>query len=179
MRAMEIRKANEGDAAALLAIYKRYIDTTITFETELPTEEEFRGRIREFSSFFPYLVAEEDGKILGYAYAHKAFGRAAYRFSVETTIYMAPEACGTGLSEALYREMLGILEKQGAVNAYALVTGPNTRSIRFHERLGFKAFARFEDVGYKNGEWLDVVWLRAKLNEPRAEMPELVNWNSL
>lgn len=159
MSAMEIRFATEDNAQALLDIYAQYIDSFITFETSLPSLEDFKRRIREFSAFYPYLVSVEDGRITGYAYAHRAFTRDAYRFDAETTIYLDRASQHTGTGEALYTRLLDYLRRMNIVNAYALVTEPNRQSVYFHQKLGFRSFATFEDTGYKNGQWISVVWL--------------------
>lgn len=170
---MVIRFAKEDDASGIRAIYAQYIDSPITFETELPDEEEFRRRIRIFSEFYPYLVSEENGRITGYAYSHKAFTRSAYRFDVETSIYLDKEAQHTGTGMKLYSKLLGYLQKMNIVNAYALVTEPNRMSVYFHQKAGFREFAFFPDTGFKNGRWISVIWLAKTLNmktNPPAEI---------
>lgn len=172
---MEIRTARVEDASQLLEIYSQYIDTNITFETELPTLEEFERRIESIGTAYPYLVAQDGERIVGYAYAHRAFERAAYRFDAETTIYLAKDCRHHGLGLKLYRSLLGILAQMNVVNVYALVTGANRNSIYFHQKAGFSVFATFTDTGYKNGEWIDVVWLARTLNGKVQCQPELKN----
>ena len=167
---MEMRFATEEDAPALLEIYGQYIDTPITFETELPSLEDFRWRIREFSRDYPYLVSVQDGRITGYAYAHKAFTRDAYRFDAETTIYLSRDAQHSGIGPLLYEKLLDYLRRMNVVNAYALVTEPNRQSVYFHQRMGFRDFATFQDTGYKLGRWISVIWLVKVLN-PRKDRP--------
>ena len=171
---MNIRFATKEDAPALLDIYNQYIETPITFETELPSLEEFTSRIETYSSFYPYLVSEnEEGKITGYAYAHRIFERSSYRFDVETTIYVSQEAHHNGTAKMLYERLFFYLEKMNVVNAYALVTGPNRQSIHFHRKCGFKDFATFSESGIKDGKWIDVIWFIKVLNEKSSNPPEL------
>ena len=106
---MKLRFADEHDASACLAIYAQYIDTSITFETALPSEAEFAGRIRSYGAVYPWLVAEEDGKILAYAYAHRAQERAAYDWNAELSVYVSKDAAGMGLGAKLYRALLDLL----------------------------------------------------------------------
>ena len=139
---MNLRFADEHDAAACLAIYAQYIDTSITFETALPSEDEFAGRIRSYGAVYPWLVAEEEGKVLAYAYAHRAQERAA----------------GWGLGTRLYRALLALLKEQGVRTAYGVVTMPNDASAALHRKLGFELLGTYHNTGYKNGRWRDVVW---------------------
>lgn len=176
---MEIRFASQLDAARLLDIYAQYIDTPITFETELPSLSEFRERIRDISSFYPYLVALDGERVLGYAYAHRCFERSAYRFDAETTIYLDSQARHTGVGIELYSRLLELMKKMNIVNAYALVTEPNKASIYFHQKLGFKPFATFYEAGIKCGKWISVIWLNRVLNEKKEDQPELISVHSI
>ena len=125
---MNLRFADEHDAAACLAIYAQYIDTSITFETALPSEDEFAGRIRSYGAVYPWLIAEEEGKILAYAYAHRAQERAAYDWNAELSVYVSKNAAGRGLGTRLYRALLALLKEQGVRTAYGVVTMPNDAS---------------------------------------------------
>ena len=155
---MKLRFADEHDASACLAIYAQYIDTSITFETALPSEAEFAGRIRSYGAVYPWLVAEEDGKILAYAYAHRAQERAAYDWNAELSVYVSKDASGMGLGTKLYRALLDLLRKQGVRTAYGVVTMPNDASAALHRKLGFQLLGTYHNTGYKNGRWRDVVW---------------------
>ena len=106
---MHIRFADPGDAAACLAVYAQYIDTSITFETVLPSEAEFSGRIRSYGAVYPWLIAEEDGRVLAYAYAHRAQERAAYGWNAELSVYVSRDAAGRGLGTKLYTVLLALL----------------------------------------------------------------------
>lgn len=159
MKNCVIRFANEQDANALLAIYAPYVkNTVITFEYEVPDIAEFAGRIREISSFYPYLVCEKEGRIVGYAYAHRHMSRAAYQWGCELSIYLAPNACGLGIGTALYRTLMELLTLQNVRNFYACVTLPNDRSERLHNSLGFTLSGIWHHSGYKLGAWHDVGW---------------------
>ena len=125
---MNLRFADEHDAAACLSIYAQYIDTSITFETALPSEDEFAGRIRSYGAVYPWLIAEEEVKILAYAYAHRAQERAAYDWNAELSVYVSKNAAGRGLGTRLYRALLALLKEQGVRTAYGVVTMPNDAS---------------------------------------------------
>lgn len=151
-----LRFARPGDAAALLGIYARYIDTSVTFEYVLPSEEEFRNRIESISRNYPYLVHETDGVIDGYAYAHPFHERAAYQWSAELSVYLAPDARGRGLGREMYTALIRLLRPMGIRTVYALVTHPNAPSDRLHLSMGFAVAGVTHNAGYKAGAWRDV-----------------------
>jgi len=151
-----IRIARESDAAALLAIYAQYIGTPITFEYTLPDEAEFARRIRDVLSFYPYLVCEEDGRIVGYAYAHRYRERAAYGWDAELSVYLDAAYTGRGIGRRLYGALNDLLVKQGIRNLYARVTHPNEKSERLHRAMGFTLAGVERATGYKNGNWWDM-----------------------
>ena len=162
---MNIRFAKESDARALLKIYQQYIDTTVTFEYVLPSEEEFQRRIREFSEMYPYLVCEEDGNIIGYAYAHRAFERAAFQWDAEVSIYLDRDARGKGIGTALYEKILDILQKQNFCICYAKINDDNKASIMMHEKYGFRQIGAKRNCGYKFGKWHSIIFFEKQLNE--------------
>ena len=163
MRAL--RFARPEDAQALLDIYRPYVETTsITFETEVPSVCAFRQRIQEISARFPYLVAEEDGELLGYAYAHPFHERAAYDWTVESSIYVRQDLCGKHLGQTLYRALLSLLEAQGVKNVCAVITIPHDRSIGFHQAMGFSSGGVLPYFGYKLGQWHSVAYLYRRLD---------------
>lgn len=166
---MKFRFAKESDALALLEIYDQYIDTTITFEYVLPTEEEFQQRIRKINEVYPYLVCEENGKIIGYAYAHRAFGRAAFQWDAELSIYLDQEVRSKGLGKKMYRMLMDILKQQGVKTVYGSVSAPNPRSVRLHESLGFHHLGSFHNTGYKCGKWCDLMWFEKQIGEYEPE----------
>lgn len=169
-----IRIATEADVPAILAIYTPYVtDTTITFEYDVPTLEEFYTRFRTVTERFPWLVWEEDGQILGYAYACLPFERAAYRWCAEPSIYLKPEAKGRGIGKKLYLALEEILKFQGCQILLALVTGENTASVRFHEKMGYHMAGELKHSGYKFGRWCSVFWMEKQINfvENPTEFP--------
>ena len=135
---MHYRLAVPEDAPALLQIYSEYIHSTITFEYTLPTTEEFAERIRTIAGFYPYIVAEEDGRCMGYAYAHRHMERAAYQWNAELSVYLAKSAVGCGLGGGLYSRLMTLLKAQGILSVFGCVTSPNPPSDRLHKRMGFK-----------------------------------------
>lgn len=161
---MNIRTAVPEDAPSLIKIYAPYVlDTSITFEYEVPSREEFAGRIRSTLEKYPYLVAEDDGDIRGYAYASPFKSRAAYDWSVETSIYIHPDARHRGVGTALYSRLEELLHRQRVCNLCACITYPNPVSISFHERFGYKVAAHFNAAGFKLGSWHDIVWMEKEL----------------
>lgn len=159
-----IRQAEAGDAAALLEIYRPFItDTVVTFEYDVPTADEFAGRITDTLADFPYLVCERDGKPVGYAYAHHIRERAAYDWAVELSIYLAPAAQGQGVGTVLYQCLIDLLEMQKIRILYGCVTLPNEGSRRLHEKLGFALTGVWHGSGWKFGQWHDVGWFEKRL----------------
>ena len=169
---MRCRPACARDAARLADIYAPYVaDTAITFATAMPTEGEFAEKIARIGAAFPFLVYEEEGRVLGYAYAATYRVREAYRWDVELTIYLAPGIEGQGIGSELMAELLRTLEKQGYVNAYSCITLPGERSVALHRKFGFTQLGVFPHTGYKHGQWHDVVWMSKTLCEA-AEHPD-------
>lgn len=162
---IKLRLARPEDAPALLEIYRPYVESTsISFETAVPTAEEFAGRIAAYSTRYPYLLAEEHGEILGYAYAHAFHERAAFDWTVETSIYIAENARGQHIGTALYTALLKLLTLQGVKNACAVITFPNIPSTAFHQAMGFEAGGILPDFGYKLGDWHSVSYLWKQLS---------------
>ena len=153
-----IRDAKIEDAESICNIYNPYIlNTVITFEEETIKPEDIAKRMSVVKGLgFPYLVAEENGEILGYAYAGKWRERTAYRFVVESTIYLARTSAGKGLGTTLYQELIERLKLNGFHAVLGGITLPNPASVALHEKLGFKKVAHFTEVGYKFNQWLDV-----------------------
>ncbi len=155
-----IRIATEADLPQMLAIYAPYIEnTTVTFEYNVPTEAEFLERFRRITARFPWLVWEEAGKILGYAYGSAPFERDAYRWCAEDSIYLLPEAQGKGIGTKLCLALEKVLFYQGYRRIYALITGENKNSITFHKKLGYTLRSELPDAGFKFGRWIGVVWM--------------------
>jgi phosphinothricin acetyltransferase len=161
------RMAHAGDAAAIAAIYAPYAtDTVITFETEAPDTDEMRARIASIGERYPWLVAEFDGEVVGYAYASEYRTRKAYRWSIDVGVYLAPAAHRKGIGRGLYARLFALLRAQGYVNAYGIITLPNAASVGLHEAMGFQPIGTYRHVGYKHGAWLDVGWWHLALTSP-------------
>ena len=169
---MQIRVAEEKDAATLLEIYSYYVEkTAITFEYETPSIEEFTQRIHNIKVKYPYIVAEEKGEILGYAYGSAFHPRAAYGWCAEMSVYVQRGIHGKGVGTALYEKMEELLKKQNIVNLFACITHPNAESEAFHAARGYEKKAHFEQCGYKLGKWWDIVWMQ-KVIASNEETPE-------
>ncbi|BCP59508.1 GNAT family N-acetyltransferase [Streptococcus parasuis] len=161
---IEIRNAQVEDAANLVAIYAPYVEkTAITFETQVPAVEDFANRIEKTLKKFPYLVAVEEGQIVGYAYASTYYARAAYDWTVEMSVYVQKEARGKGIGNLLYTALEEELTARGFKNFLACIALPNPASIALHEKRGYQQVAHFKKVGYKFGTWHDIVWLQKSL----------------
>lgn len=167
-----IRLATPQDAEELLAIYAPYVrETTITFEYEVPTLPEFRRRVETTLACYPWLVLEREGKALGYAYAGRYQSRAAYQWGAEGSIYLAWGTGGAGLGVPLYRCLMELVAEQGVRSFYGCITHPNPASEAFHQKLGFTPLGIFPKAGYKQGRWLDILWVGRPLGD-RTASPE-------
>jgi phosphinothricin acetyltransferase len=157
--AAEIRPATAADAAACLEIYAPIVRGSHTsFEVDVPTQLDFAGRIVRYSQSHDWLIAEQEGKVVAYAYTCPHRERAAYSVAAEISVYVAPEAHRQGLARALYVELLQRLQSAGVHKAYAIVTLPNPSSLAFHEALGFRPLAFFPAAGRKFDRLWDVAW---------------------
>ncbi len=167
---IRVRSATETDAPALLEIYRPYVErTAISFETELPTTEQFAGRIAKCLSTWDWVVAEDDAACLGYAYGTAHRERAAYRWSVETSVYVREDQHRRGVATRVYDALLERLKTKGYCNAFAGIALPNDASVALHERLGFEMIGAFKRVGWKFGRWHDVAWLQRRLRDAPIE----------
>jgi L-amino acid N-acyltransferase YncA len=158
-----IRAANPLDAAAIAAIYAPHVlDGTATFELVPPDTHQMMARMAAGGGLYPWLVAEDGGSVLGYAYAAPFHSREAYRWAVETSVYVAPRAQGRGVGRALYGALLDGLTAQGFTLAVGRLALPNPASVALHEAMGFRAAGVLPGAGYKFGQWIDVgLWQRA------------------
>jgi L-amino acid N-acyltransferase YncA len=164
---IRIRVATDADAAAIAAIYAPHVIAGVaSFEETPPEEQEIAARLRRVQSFFPWLIAEDDGAVVGYAYADKFRERSAYRWAVETTVYVAGSAQRRGIGRLLYGALLDILRRQGFTQAIAAISLPNDGSIRLHEQVGFRRAGVYREVGWKLGRWIDVGLWQAELADP-------------
>lgn len=176
-----LRTARLSDAARLVEIYAPYVtDTAITFEYEVPSVEEFRGRIEKTLEKYPYIVAEQNGRIMGYAYASAFARRAAYNWSVELSIYLDMEIRRQGIGGRLYQAMEEILKEMHILNMNACISWPKAEdeyltknSVQFHEHMGFRLAGEFHDIGYKFGRWYNVVWMEKMIGD-HPEKPKPV-----
>lgn len=176
---MNIRIATPADAERLLSIYAPYVtQTAITFEYTVPTIEDFTGRIANTLLKYPYLAAEQDGQILGYAYAGCFHARAAYDWAVETSIYVDWEKRGKGIGGRLHRALETALRKQGILNMNACIAYPEAEdayltknSVEFHAHMGYRWVGRFRQCGYKFGRWYDMVWMEKHIGEHGPSQP--------
>ena len=158
-----IRPATTADAAAIATIYNHYVtNSTVTFEEEPVTAAEMARRIDNVSSQgLPWLVAEVEGAVAGYAYATRWHHRHGYRFSVEVTVYLGPDYGGRGLGTSLYQQLFPLLEQRGTRVVMGVIALPNVASIALHERFGLAKVGLFKGIGLKFGEWIDVgYWQR-------------------
>ena len=163
---MEIRLAKPSDARSLLDIYAPYVENTaITFEYEVPTIEDFAIRIEKTLEKYPYLVAEEDGVVLGYAYASTYYARAAYDQAVELSVYVSQDARGKGVGSKLYDALEDLLDQMGYVHFLACISLPNEASLTLHRKRGYQQVAHFPKIGYKFNRWHDIVWLQKSLEK--------------
>lgn len=153
-----IRPVTLDDARYIVDIYNHFVtETTVSFEMEPLTVEEMAARIRDTSAVFPYFVYEEDGKILGYCYAHQWKERGAYSKTLETTIYIHEDAARRGIGSMMVKHLVELCRTQGYHALIACITAENEASIRMHEKIGFRKVSEFKQVGCKFGRWLDVV----------------------
>jgi L-amino acid N-acyltransferase YncA len=167
-----IRLALERDAQQLADIYAPVVrDTPISFEVDPPTAAEMARRVADTLPTFPWLVVDRGGEILGYVYASPHRARAAYRWSVDTTVYVHSGVRRAGVGRALYASLLRILALQRFYTAYAGITLPNPGSVGLHEAVGFEPLAVYRGVGYKLGAWHDVGWWQRTIG-PRPPVPE-------
>jgi phosphinothricin acetyltransferase len=177
---MKIRPSHSADAAQIAGIYAPFCgDSPVSFEIAPPDAFEMAGRIERISRQFPWLVADENGTIAGYAYASPHRERAAYRWSADVTVYIHERFRRRGVGRALYSSLFALLRIQGYFKAYAGITVPNPGSTGLHAAMGFELVGIYREVGYKAGAWHDVSWWALALQplanpplEPRA-FPEI------
>ncbi len=171
---MAIRLADpDRDAAAVAAIYQPSVEGGLaSFEEVAPDAAEVASRMRRTLERTPWLVADEDAVVIGYAYAGPHHARPGYRWSVNISVYVADAARRRGVGRALYDELLSILRRQGFVNVYAGITLPNPASVALHEGIGMRRIGVYERVGFKLGAWHDVAWYGLRLTDPDGAPPE-------
>ncbi|WP_277668395.1 GNAT family N-acetyltransferase [Caproiciproducens galactitolivorans] len=176
-----IRMATEKDAEELLDIYSPYVrNTSITFEYDVPSVAEFSRRTKDTLQMYPYIVAVDEGRIVGYAYASAFKKRAAYNWAVETSIYIKQDCRRKGLGKKLYLALEELLKRQNIINLNACIAYTpvedahlNNASMAFHEHLGYAKAAHFTKCGYKFGTWYDMIWMEKMIGE-HPEVPKKV-----
>ena len=166
-----IRPAQLSDCPQLADIYAPYCATPISFESHAPDATEMESRLRKLWPTHPWLVAERDGQLLGFAYAGPHRQREAYGWTVESSIYLRPEAHGSGLGGRLYQQLLDLLRRQGFRTVLAGLTLPNPASQALHERLGFQPVGVYPAIGFKSSEWRSVLWLSLHFPGPEPTRP--------
>lgn len=169
-----IRDATVNDIESLLSVYAPYVENTaVSFEYDVPAIDEFRSRFEKITKKYPYFLAEDsNGEVLGYTYYSEFKDREAYRYSVETTIYLAKEACGRGIGRKLYEVLEKAAKAQNITNMNACIATCRTedeyltnRSYYFHEKMGYKLVGTFHNSGYKFDKWYDMVWMEKSVGE--------------
>ena len=176
-----IRPAELRDVPAMLAVYAPYVEeTAVSFEYAVPSEEEFRARVEKVQGFYPWLAAEQEGRVQGYAYASRFHPRAAYDWSVEVSIYLERNERRRGIGRRLYETLEQCLRAQGILTAYSCIAHApepdeclDHASIRFHERMGYRLTGSFPSCGYKFGRWYGMVWMEKRLVP--ADAPEALS----
>jgi L-amino acid N-acyltransferase YncA len=170
---MRIRPANTaGDAEAIAAIYAPFVtDTVVSFEDVPPTADEMAARIERLTSTHPWLVADDGGEVLGYAYACPHRERAAYRWTAEVTVYVDPRRHRRGAGKALYAALFEQLAERGYRVALAVIALPNDASVGLHEACGFKLVGVYRRIGFKFDRWWDVGWWQLDLGSEDLETP--------
>lgn len=184
---IQIRAATANDAEELLGIYEPYVrETAVTFEYDVPTLEEFKNRISHTLKRYPVLVAEENERILGYAYTGPFIGRAAYSWSAETSIYFRKDKRRQGIGRILYDTLEQVSKAQHILNFYACISCPETEdeyltadSIQFHTHLGYRTIGRFYKCGYKFGRWYNMVWMEKILGEHETTVRPVIPFPDL
>lgn len=185
--AIKIRVARLTDAPRLVEIYRPYVEkTAITFEYDVPSVEEFRGRMADTLKDYPYIVAEKDGQVVGYAYLSAFVGRKAYSWSAETSIYVATDIRHEGVGGALYQAIEKISHLMGITNLNACIGYPRgkdqyltTNSPDFHAHVGYRMVGKFNQCGYKFGHWYDMVWMGKIIGDHPDKPVDVKNFNDI
>lgn len=174
------RPASVADADDILEIYRPYIESTaVTFETDVPSPDAFRGRVAEILKQYPYLVAEADGRIVGYCYASPYRSRAGFRWTAELSVYVREEYHSLGIGTHLYARLLDLLRIQGYCNVCAVISWPNPGSERLHGHFGFRFAGVQKKCGFKNGHWCDIAVFERCLGDYPVPPKEPVPFSDL
>jgi L-amino acid N-acyltransferase YncA len=174
---ISIRPVKISDADFCLGLYSKYVvGSAVSFELEVPSQEEFSNRIDTISKRFPYLIAEENEHRVGYAYASAYRDRLAYQWNVEVSIYVEEQNKKSGVATALYTQLFSELESIHICKAFAVIALPNDASVGFHNKMGFEKFATYKNVGFKLNQWHDVLWMEKTIQSPETPTTPLC-WN--
>ena len=184
---IDIRKATEKDAESLVKIYAPYVEkTAITFEYEVPSVAEFRERIRNTLKKYPYLVAEQKGEILGYAYVGPFHDRPAYDWAVETSIYVDHNKKNMGIGRKLHDALEEVLKERGFLNMNACIAYPEVEdeyltrnSVEFHSHLGYELIGEFHKCGYKFHRWYNMVWMEKIIDDHPDRQPDVIPFEQI
>lgn len=177
-----LRLATVSDASELLEIYSYYVkNTSITYEWEVPSIEEFENRISGTLKKFPYLIAEKNGKPVGYAYASPFKTRAAYQWAIETSIYIHKDFCHQGIGKLLLLKLEELLARQNVLNSNACIAYPETEdefltknSAQFHEKMGYRLVGEFHKCGYKFNRWYNMIWMEKMIGEHKSNQTPVI-----
>jgi L-amino acid N-acyltransferase YncA len=165
-----LRSVRLEDAEQILAIYKPYVESTpITFEVDVPSAQDMRQRIQDITASYPWIVAEQNGEILGYAYGNVFRARPAYVWSAESSVYVKSNSQTKGIGTQLYRKLLELLFEQGFFNVIGGITLPNEASVRLHEKMGYRLVGTLPQIGFKLGQWWAVGYWQLELR-PAASL---------
>lgn len=185
MNRINIRPVQIEDAQKLLEIYSYYVkNTALTFEYDVPSLTEFKNRIKNTLKKYPYLVAESDNEIVGYAYAGCFNARAAYAWDAEMSIYLNPEKRRLGIGKQIYTLLENILKEQGLVKTIAIITFPmdeysDFNSMQFHEKMGYKLSGKIENCGYKFNRWYTILYMDKIINPPKGKIKPVVPFDTI
>lgn len=169
---IKLRIAQSEDADGILSIYTPYVEeTNVTFDYDVEEAKVFCQKIDEMLVEFPWVIAEHEGKVIGYSYAKRHRDRVAYNWCAESSIYVHEDYQGKGLAKLLYEALLEILNAQNTINVYAGIAQPNEGSTMFHVKMGFTPVGVYKKVGFKNNQWHDVLWVH-KILTKHPEKPE-------
>jgi phosphinothricin acetyltransferase len=169
---MHIRSAVEADAERILSIYRPYVEhTAISFESSLPSLDEMKQRISKIAKSYPWLVYEEQNRILGYAYASQFRERVAYQWSAEVSVYVHQDCLKQGVGRKLYRQLLDDLQEARFTNAIGVIALPNEASVALHRAMGFESVGTLKKIGLKFGVWHDVELWQKSFKYWKAPLP--------
>jgi L-amino acid N-acyltransferase YncA len=177
---VRIRKVSLEDATAIAKIYEPYVTrTAVSFESVAPDSDEMAGRISRVTEMYPWLVAEDDEGIAGYAYVSRHRDRHVYQWAIDSSVYIDPSRQRSGLGRRLYTELFGIAKRQGFTNVFAGITLPNEASVGLHRAMGFELVGIYKRIGFKFGAWHDTSWWQLSWPTEEDSPSDPVSWREL